>query len=109
MTTRKTLLTADEFYDFCYKNEGRYELVRGEVIELSPVNDEHSEIALSTSALPLMYTPASTASAGREWKLATYYFPARTPCAAPMCLSVWFRAAEGVSASVSLQVRRTSP
>ena len=47
MTTRKTLLTADEFYDFCYKNEGRYELVRGEVIELSPVNDEHSEIAIN--------------------------------------------------------------
>ena len=45
MTTQKTLLTADEFYDFCCKNGGRYELVDGEVVELSPVNDEHSGIA----------------------------------------------------------------
>ena len=47
MTTQKTLLTADEFYDFCCQNDGRYELVKGEVIELSPVNDEHSEIAVN--------------------------------------------------------------
>ena len=45
MATQKTLLTADEFYDFCCKNDGRYELVDGEVVELSPVNDEHSGIA----------------------------------------------------------------
>ena len=45
MSTQKTLLTADEFYDFCCKNDGRYELVDGEVVELSPVNDEHSGIA----------------------------------------------------------------
>ena len=45
MTTQKTLLTADEFYDFCCQNDGRYELVKGEVVELSPVNDEHSGIA----------------------------------------------------------------
>ena len=45
MTTQKTLLTADQFYDFCCKNDGRYELVRGEVIELAPANDEHGEIA----------------------------------------------------------------
>ena len=36
MTTQKTLLTADEFYDFCCQNDGRYELVQGEVVELSP-------------------------------------------------------------------------
>ena len=47
MSTQKTLLTADEFYDFCYKNDGRYELVDGEVVELSPVNDEHSGIAIN--------------------------------------------------------------
>ncbi len=47
MSTQKTLLTADQFFDFCCKNDGRYELVRGEVIELSPVNDEHSEIAVN--------------------------------------------------------------
>lgn len=41
MSTQKTLLTADEFYRFCCENDGRYELVRGEVIELSPVNDAH--------------------------------------------------------------------
>ncbi len=45
MTTSKTLLTADEFYEFCCRNEGRYELVRGEVIELAPANDEHGEVA----------------------------------------------------------------
>lgn len=45
MTTQKTLLTANQFYDFCCKNEGRYELVRGEVIELAPANDVHGEIA----------------------------------------------------------------
>ena len=45
MFTQKTLLTADEFYDFCCKKGGRYELVDGEVVELSPVNDEHSGIA----------------------------------------------------------------
>ena len=45
MSTQKTLLTADEFYDFCCQNDGRFELVKGEVVELSPVNDEHSGIA----------------------------------------------------------------
>ena len=47
MTTQKTLLTADEFYDFCCQNDGRFELVKGEVVELSPVNDEHSGIAIN--------------------------------------------------------------
>ena len=45
MSTQKTLLTADQFYDFCCQNDGRYELVRGEVIELAPANDEHGEIS----------------------------------------------------------------
>ena len=47
MSTRKTLLTADQFYDFCCQNDGRYELVQGEVVILSPVNDEHSGIAIN--------------------------------------------------------------
>ena len=45
MTTQKTLLTAEEFYLFCCENDGRYELVDGEVVELAPPNDEHGEIA----------------------------------------------------------------
>ena len=39
MSTQKTLLTADEFFDFCCENDGRFELVHGEVIELAPAND----------------------------------------------------------------------
>ena len=35
MTSSKTLLTADQFYDFCCQNEGRYELVDGKVVELA--------------------------------------------------------------------------
>ena len=45
MTTQKTLLTAEEFYLFCCQNDGRYELVDGEVLEMAPPNDEHGEIA----------------------------------------------------------------
>ncbi len=45
MTTQKTLLTAEEFYLFCCENDGWYELVDGEVVELAPLNDEHGEIA----------------------------------------------------------------
>ena len=47
MTQQKTLMTADEFYEFCCRNDGWYELVEGEVIELSPVNDEHSGISVN--------------------------------------------------------------
>ena len=47
MTTQKTLLTADEFYLFCCQNDGWYELVDGEVVELAPPNDEHGEAALN--------------------------------------------------------------
>ena len=44
MTTQKTLLTAGEFYLFCRQNEGRYELVDGEVVERSLPDDVHGEI-----------------------------------------------------------------
>ncbi len=47
MPPQKTLLTANQFYDFCCQNDGRFELVKGEVVELSPVNDEHSGIAVN--------------------------------------------------------------
>ena len=45
MTTSKTLLTADEFYDFCCQNDGRYELVDGEVVELAPAQRRHGRTA----------------------------------------------------------------
>ena len=47
MSTQKTLLTADEFYLFCCENEGRYELVDGEVVPMAPVNEEHGGISLN--------------------------------------------------------------
>ena len=50
MATQKTLLTADEFYDFCCKNDGRYELVRGEVVEMSPVNRAHGMASIRIGA-----------------------------------------------------------
>ena len=45
MTTQNKLLTAEEFYLFCCQNDGWYELVDGEVVELAPPNDEHGESA----------------------------------------------------------------
>ena len=56
MTTQKTLLTADEFYDFCCKNDGRYELVDGEVVELSPVNKQHGNAAFNISGAFYAYS-----------------------------------------------------
>lgn len=47
MSTQKTLLTADQFYDFCCKNDGRYELVDGEVVELSPARRRHGRTAIN--------------------------------------------------------------
>ncbi len=45
MTPQKTLLTADEFYEFCCQNDGRYELVDGKVVELAPVFRRHGRTA----------------------------------------------------------------
>ncbi len=56
MSTQKTLLTADQFFDFCCKNDGRYELVRGEVIELAPANDQHGEISVNISTAFNIYS-----------------------------------------------------
>ena len=50
MSTQKTLLTADEFYLFCCKNDGKYELVDGEVVEMAPVNRRHGRMALNIGA-----------------------------------------------------------
>ena len=45
MTQQKTLMTADEFFDFCGRNDGRYELVDGEVVELAPAQRKHGRAA----------------------------------------------------------------
>ena len=50
MTQQKTLLTADEFFDFCDRNDGRYELVDGEVVELAPARRVHGRTAANISA-----------------------------------------------------------
>ena len=47
MTISKTLMTADEFYEFCCRNDGRYELVDGKVVEMAPANEEHGAVALN--------------------------------------------------------------
>ena len=47
MTTQKTLLTADEFVDLYRHRDGKFELVRGEVIEMEPPGEEHGEVALN--------------------------------------------------------------
>ena len=56
MTQQKTLMTADEFYEFCCQNDGRYALIRGEVIEFSPVNDEHSGISINIGTALNIYS-----------------------------------------------------
>ena len=67
MTQQKTLMTADEFFEFCGRNGGRFALIRGEVIELSPVNDEHSGISINIGTA-LTSTLDRSASGKREWK-----------------------------------------
>ena len=42
---QKTGLTADEFFYFRGESDKRYELIDGEVIEMSPPGGEHGEIA----------------------------------------------------------------
>ena len=56
MTTQKTLLTAEEFYLFCCQNDGWYELVEGEVVELAPPNDEHGDTALNVGTAFKVYS-----------------------------------------------------
>ena len=56
MTQQKTLLTADEFYEFCSRNDGRYELVDGKVVEMAPANEEHGAAALNIGGSFLNYS-----------------------------------------------------
>ena len=56
MAQQRTLLTADEFYDFCCRNDGRYELVDGEVVELAPVSEEHGEVAFNFNGAFYLYS-----------------------------------------------------
>jgi Uma2 family endonuclease len=51
-TATKTLMSADEFYEFAHRpeNDGRYfELVRGEVIELPPPTKIHGRVCANAS------------------------------------------------------------
>ena len=50
MSTRKTLLTADDFYRLYAHKDGRYELVDGEVRDMSPVFRRHGRTAVSIGA-----------------------------------------------------------
>ena len=56
MTQQKTLMTADEFFDFCCRNDGRYELVDGKVLEMAPVNEEHGEVAFQINGAFYVYS-----------------------------------------------------
>ncbi len=56
MTTQKTLLTAEEFYLFCCRNDGRFELVEGKVVEMAPPNDEHGDTALNVGTAFKIYS-----------------------------------------------------
>lgn len=67
MTTSKTLMTADQFYDFCDRNEGRYELVDGRVVELAPANEQHGNVAFNITGSFYIYSRQSgTGSGGVE-------------------------------------------
>ena len=107
MATQKTLLTADEFYDFCCKNDGRYELVRGEVVEMSPVNDEHSGIAVNIATAFNNYSRRyGFGQAGAEAGHILLSSP--DTVRGPDVSFVWCRAVEGGRASASLRVRPIS-
>ncbi len=54
-TEQRTRLTADEFYCFQGKPDKHYELIDGEVIEMSPPGGEHGEIAFKGGFLIATY------------------------------------------------------
>ena len=67
MTQQKTLLTADEFYEFCCRNDGRYELVDGEMVVLAPANEQHGNVAFNITGSFYIYSRQSgTGSGGVE-------------------------------------------
>ncbi|HEX2171617.1 MAG TPA: Uma2 family endonuclease [Dehalococcoidia bacterium] len=53
MTTEKTRLTAEQFFDLAGDGSRRYELLDGDVIEMTPPGGQHSGVTLQV-AYPLM-------------------------------------------------------
>ena len=67
MTQQKTLMTADEFFEFCGHNDGRYELVDGKVVEMAPANEQHGNVAFNITGSFFVYSRQSgTGSGGVE-------------------------------------------
>ena len=51
MVETKTLLTAEEFLEMCASQEAtRYELVKGELVEMPPVGGPHADLAAELTA-----------------------------------------------------------
>jgi Uma2 family endonuclease len=55
MTTQKTVLTAEQFFKEYGGKEGRYELVRGEVLQMAPPGGVHGEVALNIGSILRAY------------------------------------------------------
>ena len=56
MTQPRTLLTAQEFQDlYAHKDSPRYELVKGELVEMAPPGGVHGGIAVAIGAAPYQY------------------------------------------------------
>jgi len=55
MSMQKTLLTADEFYDFCCQNEGRYELERGIIVEKDGPAKPKTRTALNIASAMFLF------------------------------------------------------
>ena len=87
MTQQKTLMTADEFFEFCDRNDGRYELVDGEVVELAPAQRRHGRTAVNIGAAFHNYC-RRTGAGWAEVEVATPSVPGRTLCVVQMC--PWF-------------------
>ena len=72
MAQQKTLMTADQFFEFCCRNEGRYELVDGRVVEMAPANEEHGEVASNINGAFHIYSrqnPVGRASVETGFRL----------------------------------------
>ncbi len=59
MSTQKTLLTANEFFEQYSYTDRRYELVDGEVSEMAPVTEEHGGIASNINGAFYVYSRQS--------------------------------------------------
>ncbi|MBI2917691.1 MAG: Uma2 family endonuclease [Chloroflexi bacterium] len=51
MATQRTLLTADQFFREYAGKEGRYELVRGEVVPMTPPGTVHGAVMMNIGAI----------------------------------------------------------